>query len=105
IFHLRMTGQLVLEKPSAGTPRMRLLFDHGVELGFYDQRRFGEVFLKGPQEPWPGKTTLGPDPLNGLTREQFITMVREKTTRIKPLLMDQRFLAGVGNIYAQEALF
>src|SRR5207253_2033075 len=80
-------------------------FENGTALAFYDQRRFGEVFLKGPKEGWPGKTALGPDPLEGLTREDFVGMVKEKTTRIKPLLMDQRFLAGVGNIYAQEALF
>jgi formamidopyrimidine-DNA glycosylase len=117
IFHLRMTGQLVLqtpngveragilEKPLGTGYRMRLEFDHGVCLDFYDQRRFGEVFLKGPKDPWPGKTELGPDPLNGLSQEDFIGMVKEKTTRIKPLLMDQSFIAGVGNIYAQEALF
>ncbi len=132
IFHLRMTGQLVLLKkpPLLGervqgegwqeirfpspppSPdgrgnnwRMLLEFDHGVGLAFYDQRRFGEVFLRSPKDAWPGKTALGPDPLNGLSREDFIGMVKDKTTRIKPLLMDQRFLAGVGNIYAQEALF
>jgi len=48
-------------------------------LGFYDQRRFGEVFLKGPKEAWPGKTALGPDPLTGLTRERFVDMVKEKS--------------------------
>ncbi len=117
IFHLRMTGQLILSnqgerqrigilnKPLGQTHRMLLEFDHGLGLAFYDQRRFGEVFLKGPRDSWPGKTTLGPDPLNGLKQRRFVEMVKEKTTRIKPLLMDQRFLAGVGNIYAQEALF
>jgi formamidopyrimidine-DNA glycosylase len=117
IFHLRMTGQLVLktpdglkrtgiiDKPLSPSYRMLLEFDHGVSLAFYDQRRFGEVFLRSPQDAWPGKTALGPDPLNGLSCEDFIGMVKDKTTRIKPLLMDQSFLAGVGNIYAQEALF
>ena len=117
IIHLRMTGQLVLQnhgelsrtgmihKPLGPTYRMYLEFEHGVGLAFYDQRRFGEVFLRGPQEKWPGKTTLGPDPLDGLSQESFVDRVKEKTTRIKPLLMDQRFLAGIGNIYAQEALF
>jgi formamidopyrimidine-DNA glycosylase len=117
IFHLRMTGQLVLESRSGQLrvgilekplgPRYRLLlkFEDGTGLAFYDQRRFGEVFLRAPQAAWPGKTALGPDPLNNLSREAFISMVKEKTTRIKPLLMDQSFLAGVGNIYAQEALF
>jgi formamidopyrimidine-DNA glycosylase len=117
IFHLRMTGQLVLtsergekrtgiiDKPLAPRFRLRLDFDHGMALEFYDQRRFGEVFLKGPSDPWPGKTALGPDPLNGLSREDFIELIKAKSTRIKPLLMDQSVLAGVGNIYAQEALF
>lgn len=84
---------------------MFMQFDHGIILAFYDQRRFGEIFLKGPRDRWPGKTALGPDPLNGLSKERFISMVKEKTARIKPLLMDQSFLSGVGNIYSQEALF
>src|SRR5439155_8187501 len=48
---------------------------------------------------------LGPDALNELKRDQFVRIVKSRTTRIQPLLMDQRFIAGVGNIYAQEALF
>jgi len=117
IFHLRMTGQLVLktskglervgilEKPLTDNHRLLFEFDHGIGLAFYDQRRFGEVFLRGPKDKWPGKTDLGPDPLDSLSQEDFVGRLRQKTTRIKPLLMDQRFLAGVGNIYAQEALF
>jgi formamidopyrimidine-DNA glycosylase len=117
IFHLRMTGQLVLEnasgrqrvgileRPLGSQYRMLLEFDHGMGLAFYDQRRFGEVFMRSPEGVWPGKTVLGPDPLDNLSRDAFIGMVKGKTTRIKPLLMDQSFLAGVGNIYAQEALF
>src|SRR4029077_17354014 len=101
IFHLRMTGQLVLEhhgtaqrtgiidKPLGQKPRMLLEFDHGVGLAFYDQRRFGEIFLKGPGDPSPGKTELGPDPLLEINRSQFADRVKEKSTRIKPLLMDQ----------------
>lgn len=117
IFHLRMTGQLVLitpqgeqrvgilDKPVTAKYRLRLEFENGAILDFYDQRRFGEVFLRAPGENWPGKTSLGPDPLGDLSCETFVSMVKGKTTRIKPLLMDQSFLAGVGNIYAQEALF
>ena len=105
IFHLRMTGQLVLKAKEGMKYRMLLEFDHGVSLIFYDQRRFGEVWLKASGDAWPGKTALGPDPLIEITEMDFVTRVRQKTTRIKPLLMDQAFLAGVGNIYAQEALF
>jgi formamidopyrimidine-DNA glycosylase len=117
IFHLRMTGQLVLrswkaaqqggilEKPLGSPYRMLLQFDHGFSLAFFDQRRFGEVFYLRPGRPWPGEKALGPDALNGLSREDFIARLKSKTTRVKPLLMDQHFLAGIGNIYAQEALF
>jgi len=48
---------------------------------------------------------LGPDALNDLQEGDFVRLVKSRTTRIQPLLMDQRTLAGVGNIYAQEALF
>jgi formamidopyrimidine-DNA glycosylase len=117
IFHLRMTGQLVLDLPD-GTQhtgildppestkyRLLLEFENGTRLSFYDQRRFGEVFLKSSTQAWPGKTAIGPDPLDELSRESFVQMLRAKSTRVKPLLMDQSFVAGVGNIYAQEALF
>lgn len=111
IFHLRMTGQLVLIKndkvSSSPTPqyRMRMDFDHGVSLALYDQRRFAEVFLVEPKQEWPSIQKLGPDPIHELSRDMFISMIRKRTTRIQPLLMDQHILAGVGNIYAQEALF
>ena len=71
IFHMRMTGQLVLEtangvaeigildKPSSAHYRLKFDFDHGVSLAFYDQRRFGEVFLRRTEGAWPGKPNSG----------------------------------------------
>ncbi len=133
VFHLRMTGQLVLEEPNhpqepcrlrlhfdtrtsspavvSGGSMDSLLMDPGFRpagvttLAFRDQRRFGEVTLVRPGEELASLAKLGPDPTNGLSCQDFVQLLRGKTTRIKPLLMDQRVLAGVGNIYAQEALF
>jgi formamidopyrimidine-DNA glycosylase len=118
VFHLRMTGQLLVlphpnplpvgegaRRPGEAKPRMVILFASGRTLGFYDQRRFGEVSLLRPGQIWREKNPLGPDALTELKRDQFVSLVKSRTTRIQPLLMDQRYLAGVGNIYAQEALF
>jgi formamidopyrimidine-DNA glycosylase len=106
VFHLRMTGQLIVrEKPGTDRYRLRLHFASRRVLDFCDQRRFGEAWLLAPGDPFPSKTVLGPDALTELTRETFIALVKGRTTRIHPLLIDQKALAGVGNIYAQEALF
>jgi len=106
VFHLRMTGQLIVEKPSNEKRfRLGLLFNHSLQLNFYDQRRFGEVWLLSPEQKSHSATTPGPDALNELNVELFRDMLRGRTTKIQPLLLDQRRLAGVGNIYAQEALF
>src|SRR4029077_5932616 len=58
-----------------------------------------------PGEAWRAKNPLGPDALTEMNREDFVRLVKGRTTRNQPLLMDQRALAGIGNIYAQEALF
>ncbi len=106
VFHLRMTGQIIVdEEQSREKPRMLIRFKSGRVLGLYDQRRFAEVWVLRPGEAWRSRNPLGPDALNDLTREEFIALVKGRTTRIQPLLMDQRRLSGVGNIYAQEALF
>jgi len=106
VFHLRMTGQLIVHaEPLPMKARLLICFAGGRALGFYDQRRFGEVWLLRPGEVWRSKNPLGPDALNEMKRDEFIRLVKSRTTRIQPLLMDQRALSGVGNIYAQEALF
>jgi len=112
-FHLRMTGQLLVVKSSSPAPtgrgptksRLSIEFASGKILQFRDQRRFGEVRFRAPGERGGTKHPLGPDALSELKRDQFIDIVKTRTTRIQPLLMDQRLIAGIGNIYAQEALF
>ena len=106
VIHLRMTGQLIVhEKGTQAKPRLRVSFQSGRTLSLYDQRRFAEVWHLAPGETWRSRNPIGPDALNELRRDQFVRLVKSRTTRIQPLLMDQRFLSGVGNIYAQEALF
>jgi formamidopyrimidine-DNA glycosylase len=107
LVHLRMTGQLVLEP--AGSPddrHVRVLFalDDGGRLRFSDMRKFGRLWLV--DDPVEALGGLGPEPLaEGFTAVRLGEMLAQRRGRIKPLLLNQRFLAGLGNIYADEALW
>ncbi len=96
--HLGMTGKLLIN--SAPGPYTRAFFKlNGLTLAFDDVRQFGSVrWLDRPPEH------LGPDPLE-VTVEEFIERLKRRKGSIKPLLLDQKFLRGVGNIYADESLF
>ena len=107
LVHLRMTGQLVLESVDSPDDRhVRVLFslDDGWWLRFSDQRKFGRMVLTSdPQSQLGG---LGPEPLeDGFTAERLEEMLARRRGRIKPLLLNQRFVAGLGNIYADESLW
>jgi len=78
--------------------------DNGNELRFRDTRKFGRVYLL--QDPQTVLGQLGPEPLSDeFTPESFYDMLQRRKRILKPLLLDQTFLAGVGNIYADEALY
>ncbi|OGS01527.1 MAG: hypothetical protein A3G41_07300 [Elusimicrobia bacterium RIFCSPLOWO2_12_FULL_59_9] len=101
--HLRMTGQLLWGPPH---PASRALFEFQhceKALSYVDVRRLGKIYL-GETARMGGVLPRGEEPLE-LDREAFCGRLRERGGRIKPLLMNQNFLAGVGNIYAIEALF
>jgi formamidopyrimidine-DNA glycosylase len=117
--HLKMTGQLfVLPAGVSEDPYVRLVLElaDGRELRFRDIRKFGKVGLY-PRDPStdelltePGGTAvfagLGPEPLDdAFTLRVFRARLRARKGRLKPLLLDQGFVAGVGNIYADEALW
>ena len=105
--HLRMTGQLLIHQPADAPPvlwRMKLTFSQGDALYFVDQRRFGEIWLLAPEDPGPSRQPLGPDALD-LSLDTFKKQAASKKGPIQSVLLDQSVLAGVGNIYAQEALF
>jgi len=103
--HLRMTGQLHLARKARGDKHdhLHLLLDDGRILIYHDPRRFGRWKLARGAELFGA---LGPEPLDGgLTATEFAQRLRRHHRQLKPLLLDQTFLAGLGNIYADEALF
>ena len=107
LVHLRMTGRLVIEPAEPSDDRhLRVLFslDDGRWLHFFDMRKFGRLVLTS--DPRGVLGDLGPEPLAaGFTAAQLEEMLARRRGRVKPLLLDQRFLAGLGNIYADEALW
>lgn len=104
---LRMTGRLIVRPPGADPlpyGHVILHFTDGFALAFADVRQFGRMRLVAAGEPWDAH--LGPEPLEkAFTPEVFAAMLSGRTTPIKALLLDQRRVAGIGNIYACEALW
>jgi formamidopyrimidine-DNA glycosylase len=106
ITHLGMTGAL-LHRPAGAPPDryVRAVFslDDGSELRFSDLRKFGGLWLVPDPSLVVGR--LGPEALDGLTPSLLRELTARRRAPIKSLLLDQRALAGLGNIYADEALF
>lgn len=110
VAHLRMTGRLRLRPAGAEHGRhLRavLYLDGGEELHFEDQRKFGRLYLVCDEsELQQVLAKVGPEPLaSTFTLDELHRRLDGRRARLKPLLLDQRFLAGLGNIYADEALF
>jgi len=99
--HLRMTGQLLAAAHPGPHTRLILEFDRGALL-FDDIRQFGRVTWS-PDLP-PNVAALGPEPFD-LTPRDFAARLRARRGALKPLLLNQHFLSGLGNIYVDEALF
>ncbi|MEF2230978.1 MAG: bifunctional DNA-formamidopyrimidine glycosylase/DNA-(apurinic or apyrimidinic site) lyase [Pseudodesulfovibrio sp.] len=108
VFHLKMTGRVVHSPRRAanGYDRLLLLLDDNSQLSFSDMRRFGYVRAFGPGElaRWDFLARVGPEPLE---TDSLVLAKRLSGRRgaVKGLLLDQSVVAGVGNIYADEALF
>lgn len=110
-FHLRMTGQLLYEThdtPLAKHTTLRLWLDDGFDLRMVDQRKFGTVNIYSPEGVGlvpQGLLALGPEPFDVGALSRLQQVARGRRGPIKGLLLDQRVLAGLGNIYTDEALF
>lgn len=105
--HLGMTGKLLLSETRVTFPHQRLVFylSSGVFFSFCDQRKFGKIKYMTQQEKENCLTNLGIDPFSpAYTFERIGALLLEKR-RIKDFLLDQRKIAGIGNIYASEILF
>jgi formamidopyrimidine-DNA glycosylase len=101
LLHLGMTGRLLLGAPTGKHTHAILTLDDGVLL-FDDSRQFGSFEFS---EEFPARVArLGPEPLE-IAFDDFRAALKRHKTRIKALLLNQRFLRGVGNIYADESLF
>lgn len=107
--HLRMTGELsVTSSDALVPPHMHLYFDldDGRQLRYRDTRKFGRWSLLSTEQFELFDRSIGPEPFDpDLTPARFTDMLGNRHRILKPLLLDQSFIAGIGNIYADEALF
>jgi formamidopyrimidine-DNA glycosylase len=109
IVHLRMTGSLLIDaEPESPYTRVRIELDDGHVLTYVDPRRFGtaHLMLSASARDDYLRARLGAEPFTpDFTEEYLRAQARGRTAPIKTFLLDQRRIAGVGNIYADEALY
>jgi formamidopyrimidine-DNA glycosylase len=106
LFHLRMSGDMAV-RPASSPPafhdRLILHLSGDVYLAFNDTRKFGRAWLAS--DPTTVIQRLGPEPLSpDFTPEELFRRLQRSKRQLKPLLLDQAFIAGLGNIYSDEAL-
>ncbi len=109
VFHLKMTGKVWIpdgETPPNKHTHLVLKLDNQKYIFFEDQRKFGYVAAMTSEElqSWDFFSTLGPEPLE-MSESDFVSNLKNRKARIKSLLLDQKTVAGIGNIYADEALY
>lgn len=119
--HVKMTGQLIYEDMTTHAkrhpvkvgllpgPSTHVIFhlDKNGKLYYSDIRQFGwiKIVRTDSVASVPYFKELGPEPFKDLTLEKFVEILSKKRTSIKPLMMDQKIIAGIGNIYANDALY
>ncbi len=107
LIHLRMSGRFEWSADCDEGPahvRAELAMSGGDRLLFCDARKFGRILFTDRLAELEGR--LGPEPLDaGFTRQALTDLLRRRSRQLKPLLLDQSVLAGLGNIYTDEALF
>ena len=113
VIHLGMSGQLSRAKGAKEALQKHthvvISFTQGGQLRYVDPRTFGELFVTTPDEllqELPELAHLGFDPIDDvMSWTDFATRLKARSVKLKPLLMDQKFLAGIGNLYSDEILF
>ncbi len=107
-FHFGMTGSFSFESKVDGQKndyeRVGFYFQDGSHLGYLNKRMLGQIFLAGPPDEFRSKKELGPDALE-LDYSLFRELLGRKSGSIKSMLMDQRVISGIGNVYSDEILF
>lgn len=109
VIHLRMTGRLLIvdrETPPVRFEHLSIELDNGMDLRFGDQRKFGRVRVTLPEDVEALSARLGPEPFDrSFTGTWLHTALQSRTGKIKSVLLDQHLIAGLGNIYVDEALY
>lgn len=109
LIHLGMSGSLRITDQSSAPEKhdhVDIIFTNGAVLRLRDPRRFGAVLWSGCGELHPLLIKLGPEPLtDGFTADYLFEKSRKRRINVKALIMDAHVVVGVGNIYANEALF
>lgn len=109
IIHLKLTGRLLVRKKGAARDKWQhitFIFSGNKELRFTDLRKFGWIkLLRDKKELERILAEFGPEPLDDLDLKEFRIIIASSSRAIKVLLLDQKKIAGIGNIYASEALF
>ncbi len=107
VIHLKMTGSLLVQPTSSELPKFTraiIHLDNNTDIVFRDPRKFGVMRLVKDSDDIVGK--LGPEPLEaGFTREILAKLLSKRKAPIKALLCEQEIIAGIGSMYADEALF
>lgn len=108
VIHLGMTGNLIVEQDGRPTPRRKhrhafIELENGIRLSYIDPRRFGYFWI-GPANDLGGQLNIGRDPFQ-LTGAALGAILDRRRAPIKSLLLNQRLVSGLGNIYADEILF
>jgi formamidopyrimidine-DNA glycosylase len=110
IIHLRMTGRIYYVTPDTAFDKFTHIvfrFDNGDALVYADTRTLGTLYLMPQNELWriAGLATMGPEPLSDeFTQEYFADMLSKRQATIKSILLNQKLIGGLGNIYVDEAL-
>ena len=104
VMHMKMTGSLLVNPSDDRFTRAIFHLDKGVDVHFWDPRKFGKMWLEKDTSAVVGK--LGPEPLDAdFTPYVLAGILKGRSAPVKPVLLDQSIIAGIGNMYADEALF
>lgn len=104
LFHLRLTGKLYLNSAFEASIALQIRTEDGLSLSFHDPRKLGRAYWHPAPEEF--LRFLGPEPLDeSFTLQDLRRILAERRASVKAVLLDQRNLAGLGNIYTDEALF
>jgi formamidopyrimidine-DNA glycosylase len=104
LMHMKMTGSLLINPEKSRFTRAILHLDKGTDVHFADARKFGKMWLEKNENAVIDK--LGPEPIDeDFTAKTLADILKKRTAPVKAVILDQALISGIGNMYADEALF